>query len=275
MVSISELRTRFPSLNKESLLVLAYLLNKDRSYILAYGDMEVPKSLEEEFLAIMEKLKKDYPIQYILKDQEFMGLNFYVDEGVLIPRYDTEVLVKYVINYIEENYKNENIKILDIGHGSGAIGLSIANYCKNALVYGVDIDDRALEIANINREKLGLSNVQIFKSNLFHNIHEKFHIIVSNPPYISKKDIEGLHSNVKDYEPRLALDGGLDGLDFYRKISQEAKDYLLDGGLLIYEIGFDQGQSVNNILLNEGFKGIDVLKDLQGHDRVVLGFSKD
>lgn len=275
MVTINKLRNRFQGLQKESILVLSKLLNQDKSYIYAYGDREVSVEIEEEYLNIMEKLEKDYPIQYILKEEEFMGLNFYVDEGVLIPRYDTEVLVEYIINYIETNYKNENINILDIGTGSGAIALSIAHYCRNARLYAVDIEDKAIEIAEINKNRFNLSNVKILKSNLFDKIDEKFEIIVSNPPYISKEEIEKLDSKVKDFEPRIALDGGCDGLDYYREISRKSKEYLKAGGLLIYEIGYDQGELVKNILFDENFKGIDILKDLQGHNRVVLGFNRN
>ena len=205
-----------------------------------------------------------------------MGLDFYLEEGVLIPRPDTETLVEYVIEYINTRYKNKNINILDLGIGSGAISLSIAHYCKNAFVHGVDISNAAIKVANVNKERLKLSNVKFYKGDLFKALEEfdlegKFQIIVSNPPYIASGEIEGLDITVKDFEPRLALDGGVDGLDFYRKITPESKRFLDDNGLLIYEIGYDQGEAVQNILISEGFKETTILKDLQGLDRVVLG----
>ena len=168
-----------------------------------------------------------------------MGLDFYVEEGVLIPRPDTEILVEYVLAHIDKVYGQEKIDILDIGIGSGAIGISVAYYRKNAMVYGVDISQRALAVSNINKKRFNLDNVEIFESNLFENIDRsrRFHIIVSNPPYISKKDIGTLQEEVRNYEPIIALDGGEDGLDFYRRIIPESKDYLHPKGLIIVEIG--------------------------------------
>ena len=150
-------------------------------------------------------------------------------------------------------------------------------YDKNSYVFGVDISPFAIKVANINKERFNLSNVSFYKGDLFdalkdHNLERAFHIIVSNPPYISSDEIENLDVTVKDFEPRLALDGGLDGLDFYRRITSGSKEYLRDGGLLIYEIGYDQGEKVKKIISLEGFKDVSILKDLQGHDRVVLGF---
>ncbi len=205
-----------------------------------------------------------------------MGLDFYLEEGVLIPRPDTEILVEYIIDYINKIYKNKRIKVLDLGIGSGAISLSIANYCKDVLVYGVDISDTAIKVANINKNRFRLSNVNFYKGDLFKaiellDLEKEFQIIVSNPPYIASKEIETLDITVKDFEPRGALDGGVDGLDFYRKITPESRRYLKDNGLLIYEIGYNQGEEVRDILLDEGFRDVSILKDLQGHTRVVLG----
>ena len=264
----------------DSILVLCKLLNVDKSYIYTYGDQEVSIDIVDNFLELMEKRSLGYPIQYILGEKEFMGLDFYLEEGVLVPRGDTEILVEYVIKYIDENYGDKKINVLDIGIGSGAISLSIANYCKNVEVLGIDISRTAIKVANINKERFNLSNASFYEGDLFQaleglNMEEGFNIIVSNPPYISKKDIEELDVQVKDFEPRLALDGGLDGLDFYRRISLESKEFLVAGGLLIYEIGYDQGDLVRDILIKEGFKDVSIIKDLQGHNRVVMGFLKD
>lgn len=262
----------------DSVLILCKLLNKDKSYIYAYGDTEVSKSIEDEFINLMEKRKSGYPIQYILGEKEFMGLSFFVQEGVLIPRPDTEILVEYIIEHSKRVYRDRNINILDIGIGSGAISLSLSYYIENAFIHGIDISSTAIKVANINKERFKLSNVIFHKGDLFQGIEGldlkgKFHIIASNPPYISRNEIEKLQIEVKDYEPRLALDGGEDGLDFYRRITKDSKSYLTSGGLLIYEIGYDQGKSVMEILEKEGYSDIEILKDLQGHNRVVLGFN--
>lgn len=265
---------------RESILILCKLLDVDKSIIYTYGDREVSPSIVDNFLKLTEKRSTGYPIQYILGGNEFMGLDFYLEEGVLVPRPDTEILVEYIIGYIKEKYENMPIKVLDLGIGSGAISLSIGNYCKNTEVIGVDISDIAMKVANINKSRLGLDNVKFYKGDLFQaldglSLEGKFQIIASNPPYISKDEIEKLHTTVKDFEPRLALDGGVDGLDFYRRITELSKKFLSDGGLLIYEIGYDQAKAVEEILINEGFKEITILKDLQGHNRVVLGLKKD
>lgn len=260
----------------EATLLLGKLLKVDKVYIYTHGDEEVPEAIADKYFEMIDKRKEGYPIQYIINEKEFMGLEFYVEEGVLIPRPDTEVLVEYVLNHIDKAYGKEEIDLLDIGIGNGAIGISIAYYRKNANVYGVDISEKALAVSNINIERFNLKNINLIKSNLFENIdrNKRFHIIASNPPYIPKKDIATLQEEVKSYEPITALDGGEDGLDLYRRIIPESKDYLHDKGLLILEIGYDQGTKVSNIMNNEGFKNIEILKDLQGLDRVVLGIKE-
>ena len=263
----------------ETILILCKLLDVDKSYIYTYGDKEVEDYIADKFLELMEKRHSGYPIQYILGEREFMGLDFYLEEGVLVPRPDTEVLVEYIVEYVKKNYKEDNINVLDIGIGSGAIALSMAYYLKNTQVFGIDISDTAIKVANINKEKFKLSNVNFYKGDLFKaleglNMESKFDIIVSNPPYIKRLDIEFLDIQVKDYEPRLALDGGIDGLDFYRRITKKSLEYLKDNSLLIYEIGYEQGKEVEDILKVWGFKDISILKDLGGNDRVVLGIKR-
>lgn len=260
----------------ESILVLSHLLNVDKSYIYAYYDQTVEESIVDEFMELIKKRSTGYPIQYILKEKEFMGINFYVEEGVLIPRADTELLVEYVIEYIEDKFSNKNINLLDMGSGSGAISLSIGKYCPQVQVYGVDIGDIPIRISNINKEKLDLSNVNFYQGDLFNpllemNLQEKFDIIVSNPPYICKPELEDLEPEVKDFEPYIALHGGKDGLEFYRRISKESKKYLTPKGLLVYEVGYKQSEDVKNIMIKEGFNSIQILKDIQGIDRVIYG----
>ena len=262
----------------DSRLMLGHILKVDISYIHTYGDKKVSQEDEDRFLENIKKRSTGYPMAYILNEKQFMGLDFYIEEGVLIPRPDTEILVEYVIQYIENNYKNIDINILDIGIGSGAISLSVGKYCPNTRVYGMDIGYTPIKVSNINKEKLSLSNVSFHQGDLFGAIKDlglenKCEIIISNPPYISKDHIKTLQKDVVDYEPLLALDGGIDGLDFYRKITAEAKNFLVKDGLLIYEIGYDQGIAVNNIMLKESYKEIKIIKDLQGLDRVVLGLN--
>lgn len=257
----------------EATLLLGKLMNVDKVYILTHGRDTVPEEIVEKYMEAIKKRSQGYPIQYIIKEKEFMGLNFYVEEGVLIPRADTEIIVEYILEYIDKIYPQEEIKVLDIGIGSGAIGLSIAYYKKNTFVYGVDISPEALKIASINRDRFKLENVKLLESDLFDKINkeEKFHIIVSNPPYIPTGDIDKLQEEVKNYEPRIALDGGKEGIAFYRRIIPESREYLEEEGLLIFEIGYDQGKQVEAIMEQEGFKAVKILKDLQGLDRAVLG----
>lgn len=259
----------------EATLLLGKLMNVDKVHIYTHGKEQVPDEIVNKFLEAIEKRSKGYPIQYIIKEKEFMGLNFYIEEGVLIPRPDTEIIVEYILEYIDKRHSQEQINILDIGIGSGAIGLSIAYYKKNAHVCGVDISHKALEVANINKDRFNLSNVKLIKSDLFEKINEeeKFHIIVSNPPYIPTEDMESLQEEVKNYEPRTALDGGKEGMDFYRRIIPESRKYLKEEGLLIFEIGYHQAKDVSHIMIENGFKDIKILKDLQGLDRAVLGIN--
>ena len=279
-LGVEELKDReFSNPMLETRLILAKLLNVDKSFVYAYGEKEVSGEVADKFIMMIKQRSKGYPFQYLMNEKEFMGLDFYIEEGVLVPRADTEILVEYVIDYINEEYKDQNIKVLDLGIGSGAISLSIANRFPNILVYGVDIDSIPIRVANINKKRFNLSNVEFLMGDMFEPIEKigakkVFQIIASNPPYIPKDEIEKLQDEVKTYEPRLALDGGDDGLKFYREITSKSREYLVENGLLIYEIGFNQANDVKSILIQEGFKDIKILKDLQGLDRVVLGFSE-
>ena len=277
MVSINDLLKRSKIPLNESILILSKLLDVDKTYIFTYGDRQVPDSIGKEFLSLTAKRQEGYPIQYILREKQFMGLNFYLEDGVLIPRGDTETLVDYVIKYIEKRYGEGEVRILDLGFGSGAISISLAYNFENARVYGVDISDKAYKVAEINKSRLGVKNVKFLRGDFFkaleeNEILEKFDIIVSNPPYIESDTIKTLDRQVRDFEPTIALDGGSDGLVFYRQITAKAGDYLKKDGLLIYEIGYNQASSVKNIFKSHGFRDINILKDLSGNDRVVLAF---
>ena len=248
-------------------LLLQYILKKPRQYLIVYDNQEVDKKAQWEYFVNIEKLTKGVPLQHITHTQEFMKMDFYVDENVLIPRPDTEVLVEEVIKIAQ---KIDSPKILDLCTGSGAIAISLKKYISNAQVYAVDISKKALEIAKKNANRLE-ANVKFIESNLFDKVRkEKFDIIVSNPPYIKKADINYLSQEVQK-EPQIALDGGYDGLDFYRKISYQAIDYLKFGSYLCFEIGFDQKEDVMDIINKvEHYTGTYCKKDLCGNDRVII-----
>jgi release factor glutamine methyltransferase len=261
----------------DALLILCYLLNVDKIYIYTHMDQVVSKEIVDKYMKLIKTRKKGYPLQYILKKQEFMGLELFVDEGALIPRPDTEILVEHVIDVANKRYSDgKDINIIDIGTGSGAIAISIAYYIENAKVYSVDISSEALEVAKKNVEKFQLdSKVKLIKGNLFESLNtlqldNKIDIIVSNPPYIDDNEISNLQAEI-GYEPRIALSGGIDGLWFYRKIIPESKTFLKSGGFIAFEIGYDQGKKVETILKEEGFEDIRIIKDLSGFDRVVSG----
>lgn len=267
MVKVKDLLKGYKDDLMEPLMVLSKLLDVDKSYIYTHIDLELTRELVDRFNTIMAKRKDGYPIQYLLKEREFMGLNLFVEEGVLIPRNDTEILVEYIIEYVG----TKELDILEIGTGSGAISVALGYYLKKAKILGVDISKKALEITKKNIEKFKLENVRVMESDIFKNIEDSFNIIVSNPPYIKTGVIENLDREVKDFEPSLALDGGPDGLCFYRKITRESKEHLKDRGILVFEIGYDQGEELIEIMTEEGFKNIGIIKDLQGHNRVVVG----
>lgn len=248
-------------------LLLQYILKKDRQYLIVYDNKEIEKKEQWEYFVNIEKIANGVPLQHITHTQEFMKMDFFVNENVLIPRPDTEILVEEVINLAK---KIDNPKILDLCTGSGAIAISIAKNVPSAEVLAIDISEKALEVAKKNSHKLQ-AKVKFEKSNLFSNIGKmKFDIIVSNPPYIKKTDIK-LLSNEVQKEPEIALDGGYDGLDFYRKISNQAIDYLKFGSYLCFEIGYDQKEDVTEIIKNtKHFNNTYCKKDLFGNDRVIV-----
>ena len=260
-----------PRLDVELLLKRA-LGDVDSMYIRMYLDKELREEQEKYFLEMMKDRLNQRPIAYILGNREFMGLDFFVKEGVLIPRPDTETLVEEIINICNNK---TGLNILDIGTGSGAITVSLAKYLDKSHIVSVDISDIALEIASKNAVSNKVDErIDFIKSDVFSNVsrENKFDIIVSNPPYIKKSDIDGLDRQVKDFEPYNALEGGEDGLDFYRKITRESREFLNENGILAYEVGHDQASDVSKIMQQNGFKGIYTKSDLQGFERVVIGF---
>ena len=248
-------------------LLLQYILKKPRQYLIVYDNEEVGKKEQWEYFINIEKLTNGVPLQHITHHQEFMRMDFYVDENVLIPRPDTEILVEEVIKI---GSKMPKPKILDLCTGSGAIAVSLAKNLPNAEIYAIDISQKAIEVAKKNAKELG-TNVKFIKSNLFSKIDKmKFDIIVSNPPYIKKDVMKNLSKEVQK-EPELALDGGIDGLDFYRKITNQAIEFLKLGSYLCFEIGYDQKDEVINIIKEqEHYSKIYCKKDLGGNDRVIV-----
>ncbi len=256
----------------DSQLILGKVLNKDKIYLMINSNEEVEEKDEEEFLKLINKRMENMPVRYILGEVDFMGLDFYIEEGVLIPRSDTEVLVEEVLKIID---KDKELNLCDLCSGSGAIGISLAHYRKNIMVDLIDFYEKPEKISkkNIVRNKLE-NQVKFIKSDLLKEpIKElkRYDIIVSNPPYIKENVIDTLMDDVKNYEPRTALSGGDSGLIFYERIVEESKKALKENGILAFEIGYDQGDSVRNIMKNGGYIDINVVKDLAGLDRVVIG----
>ncbi|MBV7272354.1 peptide chain release factor N(5)-glutamine methyltransferase [Clostridiaceae bacterium UIB06] len=253
-------------------LLLGKVIKKDRLFLLLNREYELNNSEIDEFYRLISLRKNKMPIKYMLGECEFMGLSFYVKEGVLIPRPDTETLVECAI---EEIKKNNFIHVCDVCCGSGIIGLTIAKLMDNVNIKSSDISDIACEVTKENIKRLNLSEkVEVIKSDLldkFIKNQDKFDVVVSNPPYIRKEVIGTLMEDVKNFEPYEALCGGDDGLDFYRKITCQSLKVLNKGGVLLFEIGYDQMEDVSNILKEYGFSKIECIKDLAEKDRVIKG----
>lgn len=248
----------------ETRRILSFLLNKDLSYLVAHDSELLDSTVEERYFEILDKRKNGMPIQYILGEEDFYGRSFKVLKDVLIPRQDTEISVETLLKIIKNNKINN---MLEIGCGTGIVSISVDLETKID-VTAVDISKRAIENSIINKEKLG-SGIKIMKSDLFSNIKESFDLIYSNPPYIKSDEIEKLQVEVRKHEPRLALDGGEDGLHFYRKIIEKAPEYLNDRGYLVFEIGHDETKDIY-ALMEDKFD-VEVIKDLSKLDRVVVG----
>ena len=250
-------------------LLLQYVLKKPRQYLIVYDNQKLTELQEKEYLKYIELLKQGEPIEHITHQKEFMKLNFYVDENVLIPRQDTEVLVEEVIKIAKKiNAK----KILDLCTGSGAIAVSLAKYLENVQLTALDISGKALDIAISNAKNNHVQEkITFVESNLFEDLaQEKYDIIVSNPPYIKRKEIENLDMEVRR-EPKIALDGGEDGLDFYKKIIDKGYEYLKYGGYICLEIGYDQKEEVMKIIDDKKqFINTYCKKDLYDNDRVIV-----
>ena len=250
-------------------LLLQHILNKPRQYLIIYDNKQLTLRQEVNFFKGIKKLVKGIPLQHITHSQEFMKMTFYVNEDVLIPRPDTEILVEEVIKIAKRiNAK----KILDLCTGSGAIAVSLAKYIENSQITAVDISDKAISVAKLNAKNNNVENqITFVESDLFKQLpKEKYDIIVSNPPYIKKEIIKSLDKEVQN-EPKIALDGGYDGLDFYRKIINNADEFLKFTGYVCLEIGYDQKDDVLELFESKG-KYVNAMckKDLFDNDRVVI-----
>lgn len=253
--------------NLDAWLLLEYVSGISRSWYFIHEDEEISEDDIEEYQILIEQRGKHIPLQQLTKEAYFYGMKFFVNENVLIPRQDTEVLVEQVLSLSKGK---ENLKLLDMCTGSGCILLALLANLKQASGTGVDLSEKALEVAQRNGKELGIE-VSWVQSDLFDKVSGSYDIIVSNPPYIETSVIEGLMDEVKLYEPRMALDGTEDGLFFYREITMQAGKYLKNNGILAFEIGYNQGKAVSEFMKENGYKEVQVLQDLAGLDRVVTG----
>lgn len=260
-----------PEAELDARLLLEHVCKTDRNTLLAHGERKVSNEEYNSYVNCISSREKHIPLQHITGVQEFMGLEFEVNENVLIPRQDTEILVEEAMKHL-----HDGMRILDMCTGSGCILLSLLYYSNDCVGLGVDISEEALNTAKRNAQRLdalkGGINADFLQSDLFAELKDvKFEIIVSNPPYIKSAEINTLMPEVKEHEPISALDGREDGLYFYRGIISKAGDYLTGGGMLFFEIGYDQGTDVKNMMEAAGYKHVEIIKDYAGLDRVVYG----
>lgn len=268
---INEYKDKFENI-QDIYSIIKYVTEMDNLEISLNKELNLPEEYKTKIINCLEKIiNEDYPLQYLTHTQAFFNENYYVDENVLIPRQDTEILVEKAIDYI----RNENIKnAIDLCTGSGAIGISVARNSDVEKVLLIDISEGALDVAKRNIEDNYMEDkVSVLKSNLLDEAIKsniKTDMILSNPPYIKSKDMASLDANVK-YEPSLALDGGATGMDFYEKIVEQAKQVLNNNGLLIFEIGYDELEQMKELIAkNKEYTMLESVKDYGGNDRVVV-----
>ena len=265
-----------PEAELDAWYLLEYVTGIGRASYYADPDRKMPAEQKTKYDKCIEVRSRRVPLQHITEEQEFMGLSFHVNEDVLIPRQDTEILVETALELLDREkdvFQRERatIRLLDLCTGSGCILLSVLHYAKCRMEgTGSDLSTRALTVAEGNAQRLGIA-AEFIESDLFNDISGRFLMILSNPPYIRSSEIAGLQDEVRLYDPVEALDGRADGLYFYRRIIAESPAYLEDGGYLLFEIGHDQAADVTEMLRGQGFDEIRVKKDLAGLDRVVYG----
>ena len=244
--------------------ILEYITGLNSAQYFIHSEDIIEKDKAEEFFRLIERRSKRIPLSYVIGTRDFFGLTFKVDENVLIPEQETELLVEEVIKH------SEGKSVLDMCTGSGCIAISIALFGKPSKVAASDISEKALKVARENAKSLKAGEISFIQGDMFENVTDKFDIIVSNPPYIETGEIDELMPEVRDYIPRLALDGDIDGLKFYRIISKEAVKKLNKNGRIFYEIGYNQSRAVASILLENGFTDVKIMKDYSGLDRIVM-----
>ena len=244
--------------------ILEYITGLNSAQYFIHSEDIIEKNKAEEFFRLIERRSKRIPLSYVIGTRDFFGLTFKIDENVLIPEQETELLVEEVIKH------SEGKSVLDMCTGSGCIAISIALFGKPSKVAASDISEKALEVARENAKSLKAGEISFIQGDMFENVTDKFDIIVSNPPYIETGEIDELMPEVRDYIPRLALDGDIDGLKFYRIISKEAVKKLNKNGRIFYEIGYNQSRAVASILLENGFTDVKIMKDYSGLDRIVM-----
>ena len=244
--------------------ILEYITGLNSAQYFINSEDIIEKDKAEEFFRLIERRSKRIPLSYVIGTRDFFGLTFKVDENVLIPEQETELLVEEVIKH------SEGKSVLDMCTGSGCIAISIALFGKPSKVAASDISEKALEVARENAKSIKAGEISFIQGDMFENVTDKFDIIVSNPPYIETGEIDELMPEVRDYIPRLALDGDIDGLKFYRIISKEAVKKLNKNGRIFYEIGYNQSRAVASILLENGFTDVKIMKDYSGLDRIVM-----
>jgi len=262
--------------SREARLLLAYSMDISSNDLIKYE--ECTKEQYQKYIQVLNRRCQGEPFAYIAGTREFMKLNFKVNQYTLIPREDTEIVVEKALEVMKHllesriflKQKNNKIRVLDMCTGSGCIAVSIAKYFPHSIVEASDISKEALLIASENAFENQVK-VNFIYSNLFENVHQKYDVIIANPPYIESAIIKTLQREVQK-EPVLALDGGMDGLEFYRRITKDAKQFLTSNGVLIYEIGFQQGMSVSHILEQEGYRDIQIEKDFSGNDRCIIAY---
>ena len=266
IIILSEKKIKTAELDSEILMSKA--INKEKKFLILNFNNEIPKENLNIFNDLVNQRSKGKPIAYLLKKKEFWKNEFVVDRNVLIPRPDTEILVEQAL----ELTKNKNkLNLLDVGVGSGCILLSILKEKKNFYGTGIDICGKTLSICRVNSHKLGLKKrVKLFKSNIDNFQYGKYDLIISNPPYIKKYNLKCLEKDVIGFEPKQALDGGIEGLSEIRKVISKSSELIKKNGFLILEIGFDQKNRVKQILQNKGFYIKKIVKDLSGHDRCIV-----
>ncbi|CBK75771.1 protein-(glutamine-N5) methyltransferase, release factor-specific [Butyrivibrio fibrisolvens 16/4] len=247
-------------------LLLSFVSGITKAQYFLKQSEEIPENTLYKYKEVLLRRASHVPLQHITGEQDFMGLTFWVNEHVLIPRQDTETLVEEALKVIPSGSH-----VLDLCTGSGCVIISLVALGQGLSGIGVDISEDALVVARENGTRIVGKKVAFEKGDLFTGVQGRFNAIVSNPPYIPTAVVEGLAVEVKDHEPRLALDGTEDGLLFYRRITASAQDYLNEGGWLLVEIGYDQGQDVSKLFTDAGFKDVEVVQDLAGNDRVVKG----